>query len=168
MKIKDRIKRFDRIPASGLIPNPRNWRTHPTAQADALRGVLAEVGYADAVVVRETPDGLQLLDGHLRADISGDQMIPCLVVDVTDEESDKILASHDSIGAMAEVNAERLEELLRDMETQSQALDDLFESMAQDAGFAPPDFDAASADDQGQLDETAKIECPHCGHTFDK
>jgi hypothetical protein len=31
------------------VPNPRNWRTHPKVQADALRGLLAEIGYADAL-----------------------------------------------------------------------------------------------------------------------
>ena len=46
MQIRDRIKELRRVPASELLPNPKNWRTHPVAQQDALRGVLAEVGYA--------------------------------------------------------------------------------------------------------------------------
>lgn len=168
MKIKDRIKSFQRVPAKDLIPNPQNWRQHPTAQSDALRGVLAEIGWADAVIVRETPDGLQLLDGHLRTELALDEMIPVLIVDVTEEEADKILASHDPIGAMAETNAEALEELLRDIETKSVALESMFEGMAQDAGFAPPEFEPVSADEQGKLDERAKIECPKCGHEFEK
>ena len=37
------------------------------APAEAVRGVLAEIGYADALLARELPDGsLQLIDGHLR------------------------------------------------------------------------------------------------------
>ena len=28
-----------------FLANPKNWRTHPAAQQDALRGVLAEIGY---------------------------------------------------------------------------------------------------------------------------
>jgi hypothetical protein len=50
MKIKDRIKRFDRIYAKDLAPNPKNWRTHPTQQIDALKGVLAEIGFAGAIL----------------------------------------------------------------------------------------------------------------------
>ncbi len=46
MKIRDRIKEFRRIRASQLRPHPKNWRSHPAAQRDALRGVLAEIGYA--------------------------------------------------------------------------------------------------------------------------
>src|SRR5208282_5842706 len=33
MEIKDRVKELRRVRASELVPNPKNWRTHPTAQA---------------------------------------------------------------------------------------------------------------------------------------
>lgn len=48
MQIRDRIKALRRIPAASLRPNPRNWRTHPRSQQDAIRGILAEIGYAGA------------------------------------------------------------------------------------------------------------------------
>ena len=70
MKLRDRIKELRRVKASEILPNPANWRTHPKAQQDAMRGILAEVGIADALLVRETPAGLQLIDGHLRADVA--------------------------------------------------------------------------------------------------
>ncbi|MCP4549634.1 MAG: hypothetical protein GY835_24530, partial [bacterium] len=57
MMIRDRIKELRRVKASELRPHPANWRTHPKAQQDALRGVLAEIGYADALLCRELPDG---------------------------------------------------------------------------------------------------------------
>ena len=95
-------------------------------------------------------------------------MIPVLIVDVTENEAQTILASHDPIATMAENNAEALEELLQDIETKSDALESMFEGMAADAGFAPPDFEPVSADEQGKLDERAKIECPKCGHEFEK
>ena len=73
MQIRDRIRELKRVPAKDLRPNPKNWRTHPKAQQDALRGVLAEVGYADALLARELPDGgLMLVDGHLRAETTPD------------------------------------------------------------------------------------------------
>ena len=64
MSIRDRIMDLRRVKACELLPNPKNWRTHPDEQADAMRGVLAEVGWADALLARETPDGLMLIDGH--------------------------------------------------------------------------------------------------------
>ena len=58
MEPRDRILRLDRVSAKQLLPDPTNWRIHPTAQLDALKGILSEVGWADALLVRETPDGL--------------------------------------------------------------------------------------------------------------
>lgn len=67
MQIRDRIRELRRVPAGELRPNPRNWRTHPVAQQDALRGVLAEVGYAGALLAREAEDGGLVLTGKPRA-----------------------------------------------------------------------------------------------------
>jgi hypothetical protein len=112
MKIRDRIKSLRRVRAGDLAPNPKNWRRHPERQHNALRGILSEVGFADAVLARETKDGLVLLDGHLRAEItSPDQKIPVLVLDVTEEEGDKLLATLDPLAALAETDTAALEEL---------------------------------------------------------
>lgn len=70
MKIKDRIKDFSRVKAEELLPNPNNWRTHPQEQLDAIRGVLSEIGWAGAVLARETKDGLMLIDGHARLNMT--------------------------------------------------------------------------------------------------
>ena len=89
MQIRDRIKELRRVKATELRPNPANWRTHPVAQQDALRGVLAEIGYADALLARETDDGeLVLIDGHLRAETTPDVMVPVLVLDVDEAEAE--------------------------------------------------------------------------------
>ncbi len=126
MLIKDRIKELRRVKASELLPNPKNWRTHPTNQKNALKGVLAEVGYADALIARELEDGtLQLLDGHLRAETTPDQEVPVLVLDVNEAEADKILATLDPLSAMAGKNEELLADLLTGIETESEALQDL-------------------------------------------
>ncbi len=92
MQIRDRIVELRRVRAKDLIPHPKNWRTHPKRQQEALRGILAEVGYADALLARETQDGLQLIDVHLRAETTPDQEVPVLVLDLTEEEADKLLA----------------------------------------------------------------------------
>lgn len=135
MNIRDRIKELRRVPADQLQPNPKNWRKHPEAQANALRGVLAEVGIASAVLARETPEGgLMLIDGHLRTETLHNAEIPVLVLDVTEEEADKILATFDPLGAMAESDADALRALLEDVETGSQELADMLTALAEDAG----------------------------------
>ncbi len=103
MQIRDRIKSLRRVRAGDLRPNPKNWWTHPQAQQDAMRGVLAEIGYADALLARELPDGsLELVDGHLRADLDPEQKVPVLVLDVTAAEAAKMLITLDPLAAMAE------------------------------------------------------------------
>jgi hypothetical protein len=154
MQIRDRIKELRRVKASELIPNPRNWRTHPQAQRDALRGVLAEVGIAGAVLARETDLGLMLIDGHLRAETTGDADIPVLVLDVSEAEADLILATHDPLGAMAEVDADKLEAVLSELNTANDALRDMLSQLAEDAGIVPED----DADDSEQPPPKTKFE----------
>jgi ParB-like nuclease family protein len=123
VKIRDRIKELRRVKASELLRNPRNWRTHPAAQARALRALLSEIGYADALIARELPDGqLQLIDGHLRAETTPDEQVPVLVLDVTQEEADKLLLTLDPLAAMAETDAERIKALLETVRTDDDAV----------------------------------------------
>jgi hypothetical protein len=142
MKIRDRIKSLRRVRAGDLVPNPRNWRTHPQEQQDALRGILAEVGYADALIARQTPDGLMLIDGHLRAEIDADAKVPVLVLDVTEEEADKIMLTLDPLAAMAKADEQQLEELLHDVQMESDAvqamLDQLQVDLAESTEAAEP------------------------------
>ena len=181
-QMRDRIKELRRVPARELLPNPKNWRTHGEMQSDALRAVLTEIGYADALLVRETPDGLMLIDGHLRAETTPDQDVPVLVVDVTEEEADKLLATHDPLATMAGTDAEALERLLDTVTTEDVALGQV---LAQLAGNAP-DFASLSlptADEIAtreaalaqQMAEHAKgrsaaqleLTCPECGADFE-
>ena len=112
MSIRDRITDLRRVPASELIANPLNWRRHPQSQSDALKGVLDAIGFADAVIARETPDGLELIDGHLRTDVMGDDPIPVLVVDLNDDESLQLLLTLDPLAMMAEKDDETVAMIL--------------------------------------------------------
>jgi len=135
MRIRDRIRELRRVRASELRPNPRNWRVHPQEQREALHGVLAEIGYADALLARPLADGtLELLDGHLRAETTPDMEVPVLVVDLDDAEAAKLLAVHDPLAAMARADQEMLVQLLADVETDSEALGRLLDQMGGASG----------------------------------
>lgn len=134
MKIRDRIKELRRVRADEILPNPMNWRTHPKAQQDALKGVLAEIGFAGAVLARETPEGLMLIDGHLRTETVKGAEIPVLVLDVDQDEANKLLATLDPLAAMAEADATKLDELLRSVETSSDAVAGMLADLGKEAG----------------------------------
>jgi ParB-like nuclease family protein len=134
MLIRNRIKALRHVRAGDLRPNPRNWRRHPKAQQDALRGILAEVGYVDALIVRELPDGgLEIVDGHLRAETTPDTDVPVLVVDLTDAEAAKVLATFNPLAGMAETDPVQIEALLREVETESDAVAKLLADLHQEA-----------------------------------
>lgn len=145
MQIRDRIRDFRRIPAHDLQPNPRNWRTHPAVQQDALRAILAEIGYAGALLAREQDDGsLQLIDGHLRAETTPDQLLPVLVLDVTEAEAHKLLAFYDPISALAGRDEERARELAAEVETSSPVLRAMLDQLQDAHSSEPADSSAAS------------------------
>ena len=130
MTIRNRIKELRNVLASSLKPNPKNWRTHPQAQSEAMRGILAEIGYADSLIARELPDGsLMLIDGHLRAETTPGQMVPVQIVDLTEAEADKLLLSLDPLAAMAESNAAAMQQLCDDAETNNAALQAMWDEM---------------------------------------
>ena len=134
MQIRNRVRELRRVRAGDLVPNPKNWRAHPKAQQDALRGILAEVGYADALLARELPDGtLMLVDGHLRAETTPEQEVPVLVLDLNEAEADKLLLSLDPLAALAETNAVALDALLREVDTGSEGLQQMYADLAEAA-----------------------------------
>lgn len=113
MEIRDRVIEMRRVPARDLVPNPKNWRTHPKSQVSALRGMLEEIGNASVLLTREMPDGkLMILDGHLRSDILSKEEVPVVVLDLTEEEADKLLATFDPLTTMANTDKKRLQSIL--------------------------------------------------------
>jgi len=126
MQPRDRIVDFIRVPAAELRPNPKNWRTHPTQQQDILKGLLASIGIANAVLARKLDDGsLMLIDGHLRAETLGAGMVPVLVLDVTEQEADALLVTMDPLAALAGQDDQKLYNILQtQIEFDSKALND--------------------------------------------
>ncbi len=114
------------------IPNPKNWRTHPQHQKDALKGVLDEIGYADALLVREMAGGqYQLIDGHLRAETTPNQEVPVLILDLDEKEAELLLSTLDPIGALAGANDDLLASLVENIETDNIALKEMFVKIGQ-------------------------------------
>ena len=114
---RDRITELRRVPAAELQANPKNWRHHPAQQREGVTTMLERIGYADAVIARETDDGLVLVDGHLRVDLSPEAVIPVLVVDLSDAEADEVLATLDPLASLAEPDAGLLQTLLAGLDS---------------------------------------------------
>jgi hypothetical protein len=115
---------------------------------------LAEVGYADALLARELPDGtLQLVDGHLRAETTPDAQVPVLVLDVDAAEADKILLTLDPLAALAERDELRLAELYATVETDNAAVQALLDGLV--ASELPPEI--AEERDEVEIPEAYQV-----------
>lgn len=155
MNIRNRIKEMRVVDPSEVMPNPKNWRTHPQAQRDALRGILAQVGIAAPVIAYETPQGLKLIDGHERMTVG--VPFPAVILDVTDAEADILLATFDPITSLAEADANMLDSLLREISTDSPAISQMLDDLAKKSGLynidGTPDLDELD-NEYGEYDET--------------
>jgi hypothetical protein len=139
MEIRDRIKELRRVKASQLRPHPKNWRIHPRAQQEALRGLLAEIGYAAALLARVLPDGsLELIDGHLRAETTPDTEVPVLIVDLDEPEAAKLLALHDPLASMAETDQTVLASLLGDVDSRNASVQTVLAQLLAVSGVPCP------------------------------
>jgi len=151
---RDRITELRRVPASELLPNPKNWRRHPPSQKNALNGVLEEIGFADAVIARETDEGLQLIDGHLRQTMMGNDLVPVLVVDLSEDEADKLLATLDPLAMMASADHDMLLPLLETTAFENEAINAMLEALTNDERHPlPPLYDTSFLDEALAADE---------------
>jgi DNA modification methylase len=134
--IRDRITELRRVRAGDLHASPKNWRTHPESQVAALRGTLAEIGYADAVLCRVLEDGsLEIIDGHARKELDPNQVIPCLVTDLSEAEAAKLLLTLDPLAAMAEADTKALARLMEEVDTTDAALQAMIDGLAKEYGI---------------------------------
>jgi hypothetical protein len=122
-----------------LLANPENWRIHPRQQQDALAGVLSEVGWVQDVIVNRRSG--HVIDGHLRVSLAisrQEPSVPVVYVDLDEHEERLILATIDPLSAMAATDAEKLDELLRDVRTGDADVQAMLEGLAARSGLLPP------------------------------
>lgn len=127
---KNRIVRTASIAPEKLIANPKNWRSHPKHQRDALKAVLDQVGWVQQVIVNKT-SGI-IIDGHLRVAMAierKEKKIPVNYVELNNEDEALILATIDPIAAMAKADEGLLDSLVNEINTDNEALEKLLNSV---------------------------------------
>ena len=164
---KNRIIGSGEESLDNILFNPRNWRIHPLSQQDALKGVLEEVGWVQQVIINKRTGNL--IDGHLRCQLAareGNKTIPVLYVDIDEAEEELVLATLDPIAGMAATDKAKLDKLFQDINSDNENVQKLISEIAENEGIIPPDFQPVGIDEQGRLDQKAKVICPECGCEF--
>ena len=159
-----RIKSLEMLPANSLIPDPDNWRRHPNAQREVVRDLLQGIGYASALIARRDTEGnLHLIDGHLRAEISADEIVPVLITDLTEDEAKVLLVSLDTSTEMASTDFDALQSLVESIPEQTAAVMEMLNSRAKNPDVFTPSVEVAVSGDEdtGTVPyATIRVKCP--------
>ena len=150
----------------------KNSRTHNRSQIDQIKASIVEFGFTNPILI--DPDG-EIIAGHGRVEAAIElalEMVPTIeIVGLSEEQKAAYVIADNQLALNAGWDVEILSQEI---------------SMLDDIGFdisllgfgdnelaelldISPDFDPATEDDQGKLDELDPkwVDCPHCGKEFD-
>jgi DNA modification methylase len=149
---RNRIVGHADVSPTELVPNPRNWRTHPADQQRALSGALADVGWVAEVLVNRTTG--HVVDGHLRVELAlerSEPSIPVTYVELSEAEERLVLATLDPLTAMADAEAAALADLLAGLDPGDEDLRALLDDLAREHGIDALRTGLADPDEVPQL-----------------
>lgn len=127
---QDRIIGFSRENPQNFLANPFNFRLHAKTQKALMNGMLAEVGWVQAVVVNKTTG--HIVDGHMRvtlADERNEESVPTIWVSLTEDEEKKVLATFDPIGSFAFRANDIYQTLVEQLDAEDEALKAFLDSV---------------------------------------
>lgn len=155
-----------------LIPYVNNSRTHSDEQIKQVASSIKEFGFTNPILIDET-DGIIAGHGRLMAaQLLDMQEVPTIrLVGLTKAQAKAYVIADNQLALNSGWDLDKLRLELTELDDLSFNLDTLgFEVNELTAlmGFGV-DFEPASEDDQGKLDELDPkyIDCPNCGKEFD-
>ncbi len=172
---------IERLPIASVVQDPANVRKHPERNQESIRASLRRFGPGRSIVL----DGKNVVragNGTIEQ-AAGEGFTELLVVEPgphqlvavrrpewSDTEATGYSIADNQIPRLAQDDPNSLAETVATLQTEGIDLSSLGFNQEElnrlVEGFTVPDFQPASIDDQGKLDEKAKVECPNCGHKF--
>lgn len=175
-----------RVPIDSLTAHPKNYRSHPEAQVQAMRASIREFGqYRPAVVSRDSVvlagHGVWLAckaEGHTEFDV---HVMP---FDANDPRAEKLLVVDNELSRMAVDDQTALAALLADIQRtdgeglqgtgwDDAALDKMIGELAAEDFAAkqgpeqlPESANGKEFDEDLDLSNIKRATCPECGHEF--
>lgn len=144
-----RIVAYRLMPVTEILENPKAWRLHPEKQRNALRAALDHVGLVKPLIFNERTS--RLVDGKARLELArrdGQEMLPVVIVDLSEEEEALVLVTLDPLSELAEVDVDALQRLLQEVAVDDTTLMELLGDIASDA-----DLDALTTSISGENPE---------------
>jgi ParB-like chromosome segregation protein Spo0J len=154
-----------------LIPYVKNSRTHSDAQVAQIAASIKEFGWTNPILV-DGDNGI--IAGHgrlLAARKLGHKDVPTIELkDLTETQKKAYIIADNKLALNAGWDDEMLKIEIADLLADGFTLSVLgFDTDELQKLLDVPDFEPATEDDQGKLDELDPkwIACPHCGKEFD-
>jgi len=141
-----------------LMANPGNFRIHPKVQQAALTGSLDTIGWIQQVIVNQRTG--HVVDGHLRVSLAlrtEQKTVPVVYVDLSEEEEAQALMSLDPIAAMATTDKQKLDELLRQVNTDDENVMQFLSDLAEKNGLEYGDKQDVDAEPQIDRAEELRV-----------
>lgn len=132
---KSRIIGHESVDPRVLLANPKNFRTHGERQRAVMGEAIQRIGFINSVIVNKVTG--KIINGHMRVDeaiFKGQESIPVVWVELTEEEEAIALATFDPISELAEVDSVILGNLLRDAVASDADIAAVMEVVAEDQG----------------------------------
>lgn len=136
----NKIVGYAEVDPDQLLAHPMNHRRHPVKQREALRASLNDLGWISPVIVNRLSG--HVLDGHARIEeaLTKGCQVPVAYVELEPAKEAEALAIFDRITDLAEIDAEALDALLREVATGETAIQELLSDLATEAGLTPTDW----------------------------
>lgn len=151
-----------------LRPYEKNARTHSQQQVKQIAASIKEFGWTNPILIDEEDN---VIAGHGRllggAELGETQAPTLTLTGLTDAQKRAYIIADNKLALNAGWDIDVLSEELKRLATDEVDFGLMgFDAREIEQLIGMPQFAAASADEQGRLDLTAQITCPHCGEVF--
>ena len=158
-------------PIKDLIPYINNSRTHSDEQVAQIAASIKEFGWTNPILV----DGINgIIAGHGRLAAArklGMDNVPVIeLAHLSENQKKALIIADNKLALNSGWDSNLLSLELQQLDTNGFNLEVLgFNAEELSAFMNDVNFDAATEDDQGKLDELEPkwVNCPHCGKEFD-
>lgn len=155
------------VKLSEIHEDPANARLHPDENLADIRASLKEFGQVEPLIVHKATGKVIGGNGRLKVMRSmGWEECGVALVDMDNMKATALGIALNRAGERAEWDKETLAKLLAEIDDVSEELEASLKELEEQEGITPPDFQPATIDEQGQLDQKAPTICPKCGHEF--
>lgn len=162
------------VKIGSISQDPANVRKHSERNLEAIKASLRKFGQQKPIVI-DTKGIILAGNGTYEAARSlGWETILAVETDLIGSDATAYAIADNRTAELAEWDDTALAETLRALQSEEydieaagfldQEIDDLITRLGNEQ--LVPDFQPGSIDDQGRLDEKAKVICPECHHEF--